>query len=135
AVPRGGSARIQTSGPIVATVGSMPLAIRTAKPYDADAIARLLTQLGYASGGTEVGRRLAYWSGDPLSRVLVAERDGAVVGCVAVHAIPYLERTGRWARITSLVVDEAARCEGVGRARVTPPEPAAEGGDCLAVAR
>jgi len=45
----------------------------------------------------------------------VAERDGPVIGCISAHAVPYLERTGRWLRIESLVVDETARGAGTGQ--------------------
>lgn len=54
-----------------------------------------MTQLGYPCSGDDVAARLGYWLGDPMSRVLVAERDRAVIGCLSLHAVPYLERTGR----------------------------------------
>src|SRR5215471_489887 len=90
----------------------MTVTVRDAVPADADRIAMLLTQLGYPATGSEVAGRLRYWLDDPFSRVLVADRAGHVVGCLSIHAVPYLEKTGRWARIESLVVDTAARRTG-----------------------
>jgi N-acetylglutamate synthase-like GNAT family acetyltransferase len=109
------------------------LAIRDACPRDAHHIAALLTQLGYPATGDQVSQRLTYWLPDPMSLVLVAERSGQVVGCLSLHAIPYLERTGRWARIESLVVDESARGSGTGRSLLAAAEETARRWDCLAV--
>jgi len=80
-----------------------------------------------------VARRLAYWLPDTMSIVLVAERDGEAIACVSLHAVPYLERTGRWLRIESLVVDEHARGTGAGRALVDAAEVIARHWDCVAV--
>ena len=90
--------------------------VRAAAGTDAAAIAALMTQLGYPCSDDDATARLGYWLADPMSRVLVAENDGLVIGCLSVHAVPYLERTGRWARIESLIIDEAARGTGAGRA-------------------
>jgi GNAT superfamily N-acetyltransferase len=109
------------------------LAIRAAGPADAPRLAALLTQLGYPVSEDEVSHRLTYWLGDSLSLVIVADRAGEVAGCLSVHAIPYLERTGRWARIESLVVEESARGAGLGRALVAAAENAASRWGCLAV--
>jgi len=55
------------------------------------------------------------------------------VGCLSLHTIPYLERTGRWARIDSLVVDQSSRGRGTGRSLIAAAEDAARSWDCLAV--
>src|SRR5215469_18109500 len=109
------------------------LAVRAAGPGDAKQIAALLAQLGYPSTSDDVGRRLAYWLPDPMSLILVAEQNGQIVGCLSLHAIPYLERTGRWARIESLVVDESTRGRGAGRALIAGAEDAARRWNCQAV--
>jgi N-acetylglutamate synthase-like GNAT family acetyltransferase len=108
-------------------------AIREADRGDAQQIAALLTQLGYPSTADQVSQRLAYWLPDPMSLVLVAEQAGRIKGCLSLHAIPYLERTGRWARIESLVVDEASRGRGTGRSLVAAAEQAARRASCLTV--
>jgi GNAT superfamily N-acetyltransferase len=107
------------------------LVIRDVQPRDSDQMAELLTQLGYPSTSEEVTRRLAYWRSDRMSVILVAEQSGRLVGCLSLHAIPYLERTGRWARIESLVVDKSARGLGTGRALVVAAEHAARRWNCL----
>lgn len=109
------------------------LAIRAAEPADVDRIAELLTELGYPSTGAEVSQRLAYWLPDPMSLILVAEHSGILAGCLSLHAIPYLERTGRWARIESLVVAESSRGRGTGRSLLVAAENAAIRWGCLAV--
>ena len=105
--------------------------VRTAAGTDAAAIAALMTQLGYPCSGDDAAARLGYWLADPMSRVLVAEHEGLVLGCLSLHAVPYLERTGRWARIESLVIDESARGTGVGRALPRTAENVARQWECL----
>jgi GNAT superfamily N-acetyltransferase len=109
------------------------VAIREAEPGDAHQIASLLTQLGYPSTSDQVNERLAYWLPDPMSLILVAEQSRRLVGCLSLHAIPYFEQTGRWARIESLVVDASARGRGTGRSLVAAAEDAARRWNCLAV--
>jgi GNAT superfamily N-acetyltransferase len=65
--------------------------------------------------------------------VFVADQDDQPVGCLSLHALPYFERTGRWARIESIVVDEALRGAGVGKALLLAAESLAERWGCLAV--
>jgi GNAT superfamily N-acetyltransferase len=112
---------------------SEDLVIRPARAGDAADIAALLTQLGYPSTGDQVTERLGYWQPDPMSLVLVAEHRGRVIGCLSLHAIPYLERTGRLARIESLVVDQSARGRGTGRSLIQAAEEAARHWGCLTV--
>jgi GNAT superfamily N-acetyltransferase len=109
------------------------LSIRDAELGDAHQMAPLLTELGYPSTGDEVIQRLAYWLADPMSLILVAEYHRRLIGCLSLHAIPYLERTGRWARIESLVVDQSFRGRGTGRSLIVAAENAARSWDCLAV--
>jgi GNAT superfamily N-acetyltransferase len=107
--------------------------IREVKTEDAVRVAGLLTQLGYPATADDVAERLAYWLHEPRSRILVAVRNLQVIGCLSIHAIPYLERTGWWARIESLVVDDAARRSGVARSLVQAAEETARQWGCLAM--
>jgi GNAT superfamily N-acetyltransferase len=59
--------------------------------------------------------RLATWLADPAAAVLVADLDTTAVGVLALHAIPYFERPGKWGRIVALVVDQAQQGRGIGR--------------------
>jgi GNAT superfamily N-acetyltransferase len=89
--------------------------IRDAGPADAAAVAGLLSQLGYPSDLSAVEERL-----DRLrivgDRVVVAEADGQVAGLAHLQVTPALERERPAAKIGALVVDEAFRGRGIGRA-------------------
>src|SRR5512133_2383981 len=103
--------------------------IRDARPADADAIARLLTQLGYPSEAEAVASRLDRLQivGD---RVVVAELDGAVVGLAHLQVTPAIERDRPAAKVGALVVDEAHRGHGLGRALVAAMEDEARRRGC-----
>jgi len=108
--------------------------VRLAQPDDAAQVAALLAELGYPDNRTEdVRRRLAMWERETAGLALVAERQGQVLGIIAVTAIPYLEREGRWGRIVALVVSSACRGQGIGRRLVDAAEKAAGGLDCIAM--
>ena len=61
--------------------------LRPAAPADADAIASLFTDEGYPAGPSDIVARLERFA-SPHSRVVVAEHDGAILGFIAVHALP-----------------------------------------------
>lgn len=94
----------------------MSLRVREAEPGDLEAITGLVGQLGYPSEESAVAGRLERLAADPRSWVYVAVDGERVVGVAAVHVMPVLERDDPTARITAMVVDEAARRAGVGRA-------------------
>jgi GNAT superfamily N-acetyltransferase len=97
--------------------------IRPALSADAPAVTRLLAELGYPDNDVESVRgRLERWSRHPEGAAFVAESDAAVVGVVAVVAIPLLERPGSGGRIVALVVDETRRGSGIGRELVAAAE-------------
>ena len=95
--------------------------IRDAVPADAAAIAGLLAQLGYPSEPAAVETRL-----DRLrivgDRVVVAEVDGRVAGLAHLQVSPTIERDRPAAKLGALVVDEAQRGQGIGRALVEAME-------------
>jgi GNAT superfamily N-acetyltransferase len=95
--------------------------IRAARTDDADAVARLLTQLGYPSDPGAVDERLERLQvvGD---RVVVAELDGEVVGLAHLQVTPAIERDRPAAKLGVLIVDEARRGHGIGRALVAAME-------------
>jgi len=107
----------------------MDLTIRDARAADADDIARLLDQLGYPSAAGAVAARLERLAivGD---RVVAAELEGHVVGLAHLHVTPALERDRPAAKIGALVVDEAHRGRGVGRALVEAVEEEARTRGC-----
>jgi len=88
---------------------------------DAEAAAALSGELGYPADAASVRARFAMLDGRPEHGLLVAEDAGAVVGWVHVHDGWTLE-SGRMAELLGLVVGEARRGAGVGRALVAEAE-------------
>lgn len=87
--------------------------LRPAEPSDAEAIAALFTDEGYPSGPSDIVERLRRFASEH-SRVVIAEHEGAVLGFIALHALPRFEHDDRILRILALVVDAGARERGVG---------------------
>ena len=98
------------------------VAIRDAVPGDADAMARLCTQLRYPTESSDMPRRLARLSSDPNARALVATQGDNVVGLITVHLRNTINHEAPIGQITLLVVDEAIRSRGAGRALVEAAE-------------
>ena len=89
--------------------------IRDARAADAQALARLCTQLGYPADASELPERVAPLSRDSNARTLVAVSEaGEVVGVETVHLRATLNHTAPLGQITLLVVDERCRGQGVG---------------------
>jgi GNAT superfamily N-acetyltransferase len=95
--------------------------LRSARASDAEAIAALFTDEGYPAGPSDIVDRLARFGSD-YSRVVVAEHEGALLGFIAVHALPRFEHDDRILRILALVVDAGARERGVGRTLMAEAE-------------
>jgi GNAT superfamily N-acetyltransferase len=95
--------------------------IRRMVPGDAEAAARLSTELGYPATADEIGERLADLAPREDHAVLVAELEGAVVGWIHVQESRLVVERPR-ADITGLVVDRGARRAGVGRMLVKAAE-------------
>lgn len=107
----------------------MDLTIRDAQAADAEQIAALLAQLGYPTQASAVESRLERLRvvGD---RVVVAELDGGVVGLAHLQVAPAIERDRPAGKIGALVVDEARRGRGIGRALVEELEAEARARGC-----
>lgn len=97
------------------------LSIRPAAASDADAIAALFTDEGYPAGPSDIRERLTRFA-SAHSQVFVAEHEGALLGFIALHAIPRFEHDDRIVRIVALVVDAGARERGVGSALMAEAE-------------
>ena len=96
--------------------------IRPMTAADADAAARLATQLGYPSTAEDVLRRFHAMAAVPESHVAVAVSDtGSVVGWIHVFGNRLLESEPD-AEIGGLVVDESFRGRGAGTALVAAAE-------------
>jgi len=97
------------------------LEIRHASPVDASAMAALIAELGFPAPVDTIASRLDILL-DAAEVVLVAARDGVLLGLVTVHITPTLHRPTPVGRFTALVVTERARRQGVGRALVESAE-------------
>ena len=97
------------------------LTYRIATEADAEAIATLFTDEGYPAGPSDIVERMSRFASE-FSRVIVAEHEGALLGFIAVHALPRFEHDDRILRILALVVDAGARERGVGRGLIGEAE-------------
>lgn len=95
--------------------------LRLADAADAESIATLFTDEGYPAGPSDIVARLERFS-TGHARVIVAEHEGALLGFIAIHALPRFEHDDWIVRILALVVDAGARERGVGRALMAEAE-------------
>jgi GNAT superfamily N-acetyltransferase len=95
-------------------VGVGAVRIRAATASDAVVIERLIAELGYSVTGAGIETRLDAIEASGHS-VLVAECDGAVIGCLSTSAMTVLHRPAPVGRISMMVVDEKFRGAGIGR--------------------
>lgn len=95
--------------------------LRAATSADAEAIAAMFTDEGYPAGPSDIAERLTRFM-PPDGAVIVAEHEGALLGFIAVHALPRFEHGDSIVRILALVVDAGARERGVGRALIGEAE-------------
>ena len=100
---------------------SAAMTLRAAATADAEAIATLFTDEGYPAGPSDIAERLTRFT-PPHGAVIVAEHEGALLGFIAVHAMPRFEHGDSIVRILALVVDAGARERGVGRALIGEAE-------------
>jgi GNAT superfamily N-acetyltransferase len=107
--------------------------IRDVEETDAEAIARLLGQLGYPAEPGVVSRRLARMQASDADRLFVAEVDCTVVGLAGIHVSPSVEYDGDAAKVSAIVVDESSRRRGVGRALLEAVEAEAQARNCVLV--
>jgi ribosomal protein S18 acetylase RimI-like enzyme len=104
--------------------------VRPMRAGDAADVARLTTQLGYPTTEQQSARRMAGLLDDPEQALFVADdASGVVVGWVHVRVLRLLELEST-AQIAGIVVDEACRGAGVGRALMAAAERWAAGRGC-----
>jgi GNAT superfamily N-acetyltransferase len=81
----------------------------------------MFTDEGYPAGPSDIAVRLGRFA-TPEARVIVAEHDGALLGFIAIHALPRFEHDDWIVRVLALVVDAGARERGVGRSLMAEAE-------------
>ncbi len=95
------------------------LRIRPAEASDSAAIAVLVGQLGYPAGPEDIPRRLEAVRNFSDAIAMVAEDDRGVVGIVTAHVFPSIHSGELRAWLTTIVVLDTARGEGIGSKLVT----------------
>jgi ribosomal protein S18 acetylase RimI-like enzyme len=106
------------------------LVLREADPDDADALARLLGQLGYATSAAAVTRRLIRFTASEADRCVVAAADGELVGMATLHASLTIVDDGLAGKLSAIVVDERYRQRGIGAMLVSELEALARAQGC-----
>ena len=113
--------------------------IRAAVPADVAEMVRLFAALGYAIAPDVLAARFAAFDAAG-ERALVATAPVAgaaspgaapLLGLATLHVTPVLHRAGPVGRVTALVVDEAARGMGIGRALMDAAEAWAAARSCV----
>lgn len=89
--------------------------LRNAVPADADDVARLLAELGYPCDLDDASERISTILANDRQALIVARRDGAVCGLVALDYMYYLPLGTTTCRVTALVVTTSAQGMGIGR--------------------
>ena len=96
--------------------------VRDADAGDADAVARLCTQLGYPAAAGAIPGRLTLLKAGGIARALVATQGGEVIGLATIHLRHALNHAAPLAQLSLLVIDERMRGRGVGRTLVAAAE-------------
>lgn len=106
--------------------------IREAAAADASALERLIGQLGYRVSAADAIARLEAVAAAG-NHTLVAERDGAVVGCLTTSKMPVIHRPAAVGRISMMVVEESLRGQGIGALLVRAAEQALAAQGCYMI--
>jgi predicted N-acetyltransferase YhbS len=110
------------------------MTIRAAKETDAEAVAALLGELGYANEGAFALKRIKEFGARESSRVLVAEQDGLTGGVICFDVQPLFHQPGNIGCIMALCVSESTRGKGIGSALVRQIEEIAKEMGCVKIA-
>jgi GNAT superfamily N-acetyltransferase len=101
--------------------GWMAVTLRNARLDDTAGLTRLVQQLGYSPTAGHVAASLARNLARPGNRMVVAELDGRVAGCVHLVIADYVD-VAPYILIGALVVDDRVRRQGIGRALMEAAE-------------
>jgi N-acetylglutamate synthase-like GNAT family acetyltransferase len=92
----------------------MTVTFRRATQADMEAIASLLTELGYPSTAPDVVDRVQRSLHSETSQLLLAQSEDDVIGLISVELVPYFPNGSTVCRVTALVVAGQHRGRGVG---------------------
>ncbi|MFN7183609.1 MAG: GNAT family N-acetyltransferase [Thermomonas haemolytica] len=106
----------------------LDLDLRNAVPADADDVAQLLVELGYPCDIADAAERISAILANDRQALVLARRNGAVCGLVALDFMYYLPLGTTTCRVTALVVSASEQGQGVGRALLKEAERRARAG-------
>jgi ribosomal protein S18 acetylase RimI-like enzyme len=95
--------------------GPAPPLLRPATAGDADQLARLFAILGYPCTPAEARTRVGVMDNQSRQKLLVAEREGMLLGLLALDFMYYLPLGAVSCRIVALAVAPEAQRQGIGR--------------------
>ncbi|MEO5836470.1 MAG: GNAT family N-acetyltransferase [Thermomonas sp.] len=95
---------------------------------DADDVAHLLCEMGYPCEIDEAVERIDVIASNDRQVLVVARRDGAVCGLIALDFMYYLPLGTTTCRVTALVVTSTAQGLGIGRQLLKEAERRARAG-------
>ena len=98
------------------------MTVRAATEKDAAALAPLLGELGYPVATEALLSRMRRMLARDDQKILIAERDGAALGLLALHVFPVLAYDADLALIMALVITQKTRGLGIGRALIDHAE-------------
>lgn len=82
---------------------------------DVSFLASLMGQLGYPIGESAMNENIQNYISLPNQKAWVAEKNGEVVGCIAVAITNYFHRQASFLRVITMIVDQKNRRIGVGK--------------------
>src|SRR5438128_8337675 len=96
--------------------------VRAAEAADVEALAELMTQLGYETRASEMQMRMEAIRTDKHYATLVAVSKGTVCGMIGTFTCYSYEHNSPGGRILALVVSDKMRGRGVGHALIAAAE-------------
>ena len=100
----------------------MAVIVRDARREDAPGVAALLDELGYPSTTADAAEHIRRLTADPATRLKLADDGELVLGLIATHIVPRLDRDRITCRILDIVVAREHRREGIGTILLTAAE-------------
>ena len=103
-------------------MGDVDVTIRAPEAGDVEALADLMTQLGYETRVSEMEMRMETILANKNYATFVAVSEGKVCGMIGTYTCYTYEHNSPSARILALVVSEKVRGRGVGEALIAAAE-------------
>jgi ribosomal protein S18 acetylase RimI-like enzyme len=93
----------------------LALAVRIATTADSERLARLVSEMGYPTSSTQMGKRLESIFSDEDYATFVACDEEQIVGVIGTRVGPLYESDGHYGQIMVLTVARGHQRRGIGR--------------------